>query len=67
MAVATRLPVGLARRGERTGSPWGDTALLRHAGPAVDVLTGRRFTGHVALAELLDVYPVALLVAGEPS
>ncbi|KAF2412146.1 malto-oligosyltrehalose synthase [Microbacterium sp. B35-04] len=67
VAVATRLPVALARRGELTGSPWGDTTLLRHEGPTVDVLTGREFTGHIALAELLDVYPVALLVAGEPS
>ena len=67
VAVATRLPVALARRGEFTGSPWGDTTLLRHAGPTIDVLTGREFTGHVALAELLDVYPVALLVAGETS
>jgi len=59
LAVATRLPIGLARRGG-----WGETVLLRHSGPAVDVFTGRRFEGsHVALAELLDVYPVALLAA----
>ncbi|MFK4804852.1 malto-oligosyltrehalose synthase [Microbacterium sp. ZW CA_36] len=67
VAVATRRPVGLARRGEATGSPWGDTVLLRHAGPTTDVLTGRSFTGHIALAELLDVYPVALLITAEPS
>ncbi|WP_341999020.1 malto-oligosyltrehalose synthase [Microbacterium sp. LWH7-1.2] len=65
VAVATRLPVGLAARGEGTGSPWGDTMLLRHAGPTTDVLTGRVYSGHVLLAELLDLYPVALLVAGE--
>ena len=56
LAVATRLPVGLAARG------WGDTVLLRHSGPTVDLLTGRRFVGtEVALAELLERYPVALL------
>lgn len=58
IAVATRLPVGLARRGG-----WGDTALLRRETPAVDVLTGRRFeAGSVRLDELLATYPVALLV-----
>lgn len=57
LAVATRLPVGLARRGG-----WADTVLLRHSGPTVDVLTGRRFEGsEIALAELLELYPVALL------
>lgn len=66
LAVATRLPVALARRGAASGAPWGDTVLLRHAGPTTDVFTGRTFGGpSVALAELLDVYPVALLVAGE--
>ncbi|MDW4572844.1 malto-oligosyltrehalose synthase [Microbacterium sp. M3] len=67
VAVATRLPVGLARRSAAGGSPWGTTTLLRHAGATTDVLTGRTFTGHIALAELLDVYPVALLVPGEAS
>ena len=57
LTVATRLPVGLARRGG-----WGDTVLLRHAGPTVDVFTGRRFAAsEVRLADLLSVYPVALL------
>jgi (1->4)-alpha-D-glucan 1-alpha-D-glucosylmutase len=57
LAVATRLPVGLAARGG-----WGDTVLLRHAGATVDVLTGRRYTGgELLLAELLATYPVALL------
>ncbi|MEU1970635.1 malto-oligosyltrehalose synthase [Microbacterium sp. NPDC019599] len=61
LAVATRLPAGLARRGG-----WGDTALLRHSGPTVDVLTGRRFEGsRIALAELLAIYPVALLATEE--
>ncbi|KQR39307.1 malto-oligosyltrehalose synthase [Microbacterium sp. Leaf159] len=58
LAVATRLPVGLARRGG-----WGDTVLMRPDLAAVDVLTGRRVDGGpVPLAELLDTYPVALLV-----
>lgn len=59
LAVATRLPLGLAASGG-----WRDTVLLRHSGPAVDVLTGRRFDGgEVPLAELLELYPVALLAA----
>lgn len=63
LAVATRLPVGLARRGG-----WGETVLLRHPGASVDVLTGRRFTGSVLpLADLLSHYPVALLAAEEES
>ncbi|HWI32264.1 MAG TPA: malto-oligosyltrehalose synthase [Microbacterium sp.] len=57
VAVATRLPAGLAARGG-----WGDTLLLRRARPAVDVLTGHVFEGReVPLAELLARYPVALL------
>lgn len=56
--VATRLPVALARRGG-----WGDTLLMRPDRPATDVLTGRRIDpGPVRLADLLDTYPVALLV-----
>ncbi|NYE20138.1 malto-oligosyltrehalose synthase [Microbacterium immunditiarum] len=61
LAVATRLPVGLGRRGG-----WGDTVLLRHAGPTVDAFTGRRFEGsEVALRDLFSTYPVALLVLEE--
>ena len=61
LTVATRLPRGLDRRGG-----WGDAMLLRHGGATVDVLTGRRFTGtELPLAELLSVYPVALLAPGE--
>lgn len=57
-AVATRLPVGLARLGG-----WGETELLRRDVAAVDALTGRRIEpGPVRLAELLADYPVALLV-----
>lgn len=59
VTVATRLPIGL----ERVGG-WGDT--LVHATPVdrVDLLTGRHVPAArgIALAELLDTYPVALLV-----
>ncbi|TDL45521.1 malto-oligosyltrehalose synthase [Microbacterium oleivorans] len=61
VAVATRLPAGLAARGG-----WGDTEVLTHAGPTVDVLTGRRFDGgRLRLADLLDTYPVALLAPAD--
>ncbi|MDY0909499.1 malto-oligosyltrehalose synthase [Microbacterium sp. CFBP9034] len=65
LVVATRLPIALAARAARSGTGWGDTTLLRHAGPTTDVFTGRRFQGAIRLAELLDLYPVALLVAEE--
>jgi (1->4)-alpha-D-glucan 1-alpha-D-glucosylmutase len=55
MTVATRLPVTLERAGG-----WRDTALDVGA-RATDVLTGRPVSGVVRLAELLDIYPVALL------
>ncbi len=61
LAVATRLPAGLAARGG-----WGDTVVLRRGGPVLDILTGRRFEGAaVPLGELLGGYPVALLVDAE--
>ncbi|HVU91577.1 MAG TPA: malto-oligosyltrehalose synthase [Jatrophihabitans sp.] len=56
ITVATRLPVGLQQAGG-----WAGTT-LDLGGPAADVLTGRRFPRAVPLAELLDTYPVALLV-----
>ncbi len=56
ITVATRLPVGLERRGG-----WGDTS-IDLGGPATDVITGRRVPRDVRVAELLDTYPVALLV-----
>lgn len=65
VAVATRLPVALAARAAATGSPWDGTMLLRHAGVTTDALTGRTYTGDIPLAELLAVYPVALLVTGD--
>jgi len=54
VAVATRLPVGLAARG------WRDTALVLPPGTWTDVLTGQPASAR--LVELLDSYPVALLV-----
>jgi (1->4)-alpha-D-glucan 1-alpha-D-glucosylmutase len=56
-AVATRLPVGLARRGG-----WGETVMMRPEIPGTDVLTGRRIEpGAVRLADLFATYPVALI------
>ena len=54
VAVATRLPLGLAARG------WGDTELTLPPGTWTDVLSGRPASGR--LEELLASYPVALLV-----
>jgi (1->4)-alpha-D-glucan 1-alpha-D-glucosylmutase len=54
VAVATRLPVGLAARG------WGDTELALPPGTWSDVLTGKPASRRPA--ELLEAYPVALLV-----
>ena len=59
VAVATRLPVGLARDG------WGDTALQLPNGPWRDLLTNERFVSDVAGVAadvLLARLPVALLV-----
>ncbi|MBB5956778.1 (1-_4)-alpha-D-glucan 1-alpha-D-glucosylmutase [Saccharothrix tamanrassetensis] len=58
VAVATRLPVGLAARGG-----WGDTELPLPPGEWTDVLTSR--PASTRLADLLDRYPVALLVRGD--
>jgi (1->4)-alpha-D-glucan 1-alpha-D-glucosylmutase len=55
VTAATRLPVGLARRG------WGDTVLRLPAGRYVEQVTGRPFAGAVRVDELLAVLPVALL------
>ncbi|MCW2768913.1 MAG: treY [Aeromicrobium sp.] len=57
VAVATRLPVGLADRGG-----WGDTTLDLPEGQWSDVLGGSAEGGPVKIADLLDRYPVALLV-----
>lgn len=62
VTIATRLPIGL----ERVGG-WGDT--LVHPVPLdrVDLLTGRHVPAArgIALSELLDTYPVALLVPAD--
>ncbi len=55
ITVATRLPIGLARRGG-----WADATLDLPDGDWTDLLTGR--PAGPRLAELLDTYPVALLV-----
>ncbi|NRQ31950.1 malto-oligosyltrehalose synthase [Nonomuraea sp. NN258] len=65
VAVATRLPVRLARRamvraGE-TRHGWGATTLTLPSGAWRDLLTGALHTGRVPLAHLLGRYPVALL------
>ncbi|MFT3798084.1 malto-oligosyltrehalose synthase [Microbacterium sp.] len=58
IAVATRLPVGLAARGG-----WDDTSLILPPGTWRDVFTGTSFEGDapVLLADLLATHPVALL------
>jgi (1->4)-alpha-D-glucan 1-alpha-D-glucosylmutase len=55
VAVATRLPVRLARTG------WGATTLALPAGTWRDLLTGGLHTGRIPLAHLLGQYPVSLL------
>jgi (1->4)-alpha-D-glucan 1-alpha-D-glucosylmutase len=56
VAVATRLPVALARTG------WQDTVLALPPGTWTDHLTHRAVPSVTPLADLLDRYPVALLV-----
>ena len=56
IAVATRLPVALERRGG-----WGDTTISLD-GTWTDQLTGRVFHGVTAVRELLSDLPTALLV-----
>lgn len=61
IAVATRLPVGLAARGG-----WGDTVVMLPGGAWRDAVTGRRVAGgRAALADVLADYPVALLVRAD--
>ena len=57
ITVATRLPVGLRRRGG-----WQDTALLLPAGDWADLLTGTVHRGAAAMTALTARLPVALLV-----
>ena len=61
ITVATRLPIGLARSGG-----WGDTSIIVAGRPLVDILTGRAFDGgSLLLSEVLERYPVALLIPSE--
>jgi (1->4)-alpha-D-glucan 1-alpha-D-glucosylmutase len=61
LTVATRLPIGLAREGG-----WGDTSVIVAGRPVTDVFTGQHFDGGtLRLSELLERYPVALLVPSE--
>jgi (1->4)-alpha-D-glucan 1-alpha-D-glucosylmutase len=57
ITVATRLPVGLERRGG-----WGEAGLPLPEGVYRDALSGTRHEGCVPLSELLARYPVALLL-----
>ncbi|MCP2032712.1 (1-_4)-alpha-D-glucan 1-alpha-D-glucosylmutase [Okibacterium sp. HSC-33S16] len=58
ITIATRLPVGLRKRGG-----WGDTTVVVAGRPLVDAFTGERYAGGtLRLADLLHQYPVALLV-----
>jgi (1->4)-alpha-D-glucan 1-alpha-D-glucosylmutase len=56
IVVGTRLSLALAESG------WGDTELVLPGRPLVDVITGRELEGGPRkLADLLSIYPVALL------
>ncbi len=57
ITLATRLPAGLAAAGG-----WGDTSLDLPSGRWTDELTGRTFDGATKVADLLQIYPVALLI-----
>jgi (1->4)-alpha-D-glucan 1-alpha-D-glucosylmutase len=58
VALATRLPVGLARHGG-----WHDATLSLDGHSFTDVFTGTSYGGsRLAVADLLHTYPVALLV-----
>jgi (1->4)-alpha-D-glucan 1-alpha-D-glucosylmutase len=58
--VVTRLPAGLDR-----GGGWGATGLALPGGPWHDVLTVRSYGSDVPMSGLLDLLPVAILVAAE--
>ncbi|MEO9201645.1 MAG: malto-oligosyltrehalose synthase [Mycobacterium sp.] len=61
IAVATRLPHGLARAGG-----WQETTIDLPRRRQVDLLTGNAFAGPIArMADVLAVYPVALLVSAD--
>ncbi|MHC5795730.1 malto-oligosyltrehalose synthase [Lacisediminihabitans sp. FW035] len=61
LTLATRLPIGLTRAGG-----WGDTSVIVAGRPVTDLFTGRQFEGGtLLLSEVLERYPVALLVPSE--
>ncbi|MET4051364.1 (1-_4)-alpha-D-glucan 1-alpha-D-glucosylmutase [Frigoribacterium sp. PvP054] len=61
LAIATRLPVALEQAGG-----WDDTVVLTSGGAYRDVFTGRRHEGgRLRLADVLETYPVALLIPAE--
>jgi (1->4)-alpha-D-glucan 1-alpha-D-glucosylmutase len=63
IAVATRLPLGLARAGG-----WCDTALSLPVHEMKDLFTGRVYSGgETPLDDLLADYPVALLTPSTTS
>lgn len=58
VAIGTRLPIALERRGG-----WGDTRVMLRAGRYVDAITGASWKGDaLPLADVLARYPVALLL-----
>ena len=61
ITLATRLPAGLSAAGG-----WGGTQLTLPPGQYRDVLTGSRYCDQLSVAEALDYYPVALLLAEDP-
>lgn len=62
VTLATRLPVGLERRGG-----WGDTTVPLRPGTYVDVLTDARYRDAAGLTHLFHRYPVALLLLEQPT
>ncbi|MFE3197283.1 malto-oligosyltrehalose synthase [Embleya sp. NPDC059237] len=59
ITVATRLPAGLAAKGD-----WGGALLPLPEGRWVDALTGGTYTGQARLRHILEDLPVALLTRG---
>ncbi|MCT1460109.1 malto-oligosyltrehalose synthase [Aestuariimicrobium sp. p3-SID1156] len=60
ITLATRLPVGLERRGG-----WGDSGLTLPQGTWRDVLSGAHHSGRVQLGEVFARHPAAVLVPAE--
>jgi (1->4)-alpha-D-glucan 1-alpha-D-glucosylmutase len=57
ITLATRRPVGL-----QSGGGWHETTVSLPPGDYIDAFTGRPVSGVASLAQLLSVYPVALLL-----